>query len=192
MLIDGTERLTEGVTLYLGDNLAMLPSVAECSIDACVTDPPYHLTNRTPDVKWCAECNRVLCGNDGKPSCCPKCGGRLEYQRSEGGRGFMGKTWDGGDIAFRPELWREVLRVLKPGAHLLAFGGTRTYHRMACAIEDAGFEIRDTIMWLYGSGFPKSHNIGLSISKLNGEEREILGEKEGTYADIRRDKETGR
>lgn len=68
----------------------------------------------------------------------------------------MGKSWDGGDIAFRPELWREVLRVLKPGGHLLAFGGTRTYHRMACAVEDAGFEIRDQIGWLYGQGFPKN------------------------------------
>jgi site-specific DNA-methyltransferase (adenine-specific) len=82
----------------------------------------------------------------------------IAYAR--GAKGFMGKQWDGGDIAFRPELWAEVLRVLKPGAHLLAFSGTRTYHRMACAIEDAGFEIRDQIGWCYGSGFPKSHNIG--------------------------------
>jgi len=73
-------------------------------------------------------------------------------------RGFMGQIWDGGDLAFQPELWAEVFRVLKPGAHLVAFGGTRTYHRMACAIEDAGFEIRDQIGWTYGSGFPKSHN----------------------------------
>jgi site-specific DNA-methyltransferase (adenine-specific) len=68
----------------------------------------------------------------------------------------MGKTWDGGDISFRPELWAQVYRVLKPGAHLLAFGGTRTYHRMACAIEDAGFEIRDCVQWLYGQGFNKN------------------------------------
>src|ERR1017187_2920305 len=106
--------------------------------------------------------------------------------------GFMGKKWDSTGISYSVDFWSEVLRVLKPGGHLLAFGGTRTYHRMACAIEDAGFEIRDQIQWLYGSGFPKSLNIGISISKLNGEEREILGEKEGTYADIRRDKETGR
>jgi DNA modification methylase len=79
--------------------------------------------------------------------------------------GFMGKQWDGGDIAFRPEVWREVYRVLKPGAHLLAFGGTRTYHRMACAIEDAGFEIRDCVMWLYGSGFPKSHDVSKGIDE---------------------------
>jgi site-specific DNA-methyltransferase (adenine-specific) len=71
----------------------------------------------------------------------------------------MGKQWDGGDVAFRPETWAAVSRVLKPGAYLLAFGGTRTYHRLAVAIEDAGFEIRDTVMWVYGSGFPKSHNL---------------------------------
>jgi site-specific DNA-methyltransferase (adenine-specific) len=72
----------------------------------------------------------------------------------------MGKTWDGGDIALRAETWRLVYDCLRPGAYLLAFGGTRTWHRQAVAIEDAGFEIRDTIMWLYGSGFPKSHNAG--------------------------------
>lgn len=70
----------------------------------------------------------------------------------------MGKAWDGGDVAFRPETWTAVLRVLKPGAHLLAFGGTRTFHRLMCAIEDAGFEIRDTLMWVHGEGFPKSKN----------------------------------
>ena len=73
--------------------------------------------------------------------------------------GFMGKSWDNTGIAYKKEVWAEVMRVMKPGAHLLAFGGTRTYHRMACAIEDAGFEIRDQIQWLYGSGFPKSHNL---------------------------------
>ena len=72
--------------------------------------------------------------------------------------GFMGKRWDASGVAYDVELWREALRVAKPGAHLLAFGGSRTYHRMTCAIEDAGWEVRDCIMWLYGSGFPKSHN----------------------------------
>jgi DNA modification methylase len=76
--------------------------------------------------------------------------------------GFMGKKWDSTGIANSVELWSEVLRVLKPGAHLAAFGGTRTYHRMACAIEDSGFEIRDSLMWVFGSGFPKSLNIGKS------------------------------
>lgn len=73
--------------------------------------------------------------------------------------GFMGKGWDRTGIANNVDMWAECLRVLKPGGHLIAFGGSRTYHRMACAIEDAGFELRDQIMWLYGSGFPKSRNL---------------------------------
>lgn len=77
--------------------------------------------------------------------------------------GFMGKSWDASGIAYSVELWREVLRVLKPGGHLLAFGATRTYHRMACAIEDAGFEVRDSLHWLYGTGFPKSLNVSKAI-----------------------------
>ena len=89
--------------------------------------------------------------------------------------GFMGKGWDKSGIAYNVELWKKALRVLKPGGFLLAFGGSRTYHRIACAIEDAGFEIRDTIMWLYGSGFPKSMNIGLAIDKKNGVESEVIG-----------------
>lgn len=82
--------------------------------------------------------------------------------------GFMGKSWDNSGIAYSVELWQQCLRVLKPGGHLLAFGGTRTWHRLAVAIEDAGFEIRDNIAWLYGSGFPKSHNVALGIDKKNG------------------------
>jgi DNA modification methylase len=74
--------------------------------------------------------------------------------------GFMGRAWDSTGIAYNVDLWRECLRVLKPGGHLLAFGGSRTYHRLACAVEDAGFEIRDQIMWIYGQGFPKSKNLG--------------------------------
>ncbi len=79
---------------------------------------------------------------------------------------FMNKHWDY-DVP-TIELWREVLRVLKPGAHLLSFGGTRTYHRMVCAIEDAGFEIRDQVQWIYGSGFPKSLNVGKQIKEFEG------------------------
>src|SRR5690606_12037981 len=78
---------------------------------------------------------------------------------------------------YNVELWKECLRVLKPGGHLLAFGGTRTYHRMTCAIEDAGFEIRDCIQWLYGSGFPKSHDISKAIDKKLGAEREVIARK---------------
>ena len=90
--------------------------------------------------------------------------------------GFMGKSWDSSGIAFNVEVWQEALRVLKPGGHLIAFSGSRTYHRMAVAIEDAGFEIRDQIMWVYGSGFPKSHNISKGIYKAAGAEREVVGE----------------
>ena len=80
--------------------------------------------------------------------------------------GFMGKSWDSTGIANNVDMWKECLRVLKPGGHLLAFSGTRTYHRMASAIEDAGFEVRDMIEWVYGSGFPKSLNIGKAVDKL--------------------------
>jgi site-specific DNA-methyltransferase (adenine-specific) len=89
--------------------------------------------------------------------------------------GFMGKRWDSSGIAYDLSVWRECLRVLKPGGHLLSFGGTRTYHRMTCAIEDAGFEIRDCIMWVYGSGFPKSHDVSKAIDKAAGAEREVVG-----------------
>jgi site-specific DNA-methyltransferase (adenine-specific) len=82
--------------------------------------------------------------------------------------GFMGKSWDNTGIANNVELWEEVLRVLKPGGHMLAFSGTRTYHRMVSAIEDAGFEIRDMINWTYGSGFPKNHDISKAIEKKKG------------------------
>ena len=95
-------------------------------------------------------------------------------------KGFMGKDWDGGDIAFRTDVWSECYRVLKPGGHLLAFSHSRTYHRMAVAIEDSGFDIRDQIMWIYGSGFPKSHNIGKAIDKIQGNER-VIGKSKGTF-----------
>lgn len=88
--------------------------------------------------------------------------------------GFMGKDWDGTGIAFDPEFWREVYRVLKPGAHVVAFGGTRTYHRMACAIEDAGFEVRDSLHWVYTQGFPKSLDVSKAIDKAAGAERDVI------------------
>ena len=90
---------------------------------------------------------------------------------------FMGKEWDKGVPPV--DYWQEALRILKPGGHLLSFGGSRTYHRMACAIENAGFEIRDQIMWVYGSGFPKSLNVGKAIDKVTGAEREVVGVSEG-------------
>jgi site-specific DNA-methyltransferase (adenine-specific) len=115
-----------------GNNLDVLPTLADNSIDSIVTDPPYEL-------------------------------------------GFMGKKWDSSGIAYSVELWQQCLRVLKPGGHLLSFGGTRTYHRVAVAIEDAGFELRDSIAWLYGSGFPKSLDVSKAIDKQAGAEREVIG-----------------
>ena len=88
------------------------------------------------------------------------------------GLSFMGKDWDHGIPGVH--FWVEALRVAKPGCHLLAFGGTRTFHRLACAIEDAGWEIRDCLGWLYGSGFPKSHDVSKAIDKAAGAERERL------------------
>ena len=118
------------IQLLLGDCLERLRELPDCSVDACVTDPPYGLS-------------------------------------------FMGKAWDY-DVP-TVEVWREVLRVLKPGGHLLAFAGTRTQHRMAVQIEDAGFEIRDMIAWVYGSGFPKSLDVSKAIDKAAGAEREMVG-----------------
>jgi len=126
-----------------GNCLEVLPGLNE-QFDACITDPPYHLTSIVKRFGFEGSAPAQF-GTDGA------------FARAS--RGFMGKQWDGGDIAFRPETWRLVWDVLKPGAHLAAFGGTRTFHRMAVAIEDAGFEIRDTLSWLYGTGFPKSHNL---------------------------------
>ena len=88
---------------------------------------------------------------------------------------FMGKKWDSLGTAFQVEVWEEALRVMKPGAMLFAFGGTRTSHRLTCAIEDAGLEIRDCLMWLYGSGFPKSHDISKAIDKQKGVKGKIAG-----------------
>jgi DNA modification methylase len=120
--------MKEKFKLLEGNNLELLKTLEENSIDSIVTDPPYGLS-------------------------------------------FMGKKWDYNVPSV--EFWKEVYRVLKPGGHVLSFGGTRTYHRMVVNIEDAGFEIRDQIMWVYGSGFPKSLNIGKAVDKLQGNEREV-------------------
>jgi site-specific DNA-methyltransferase (adenine-specific) len=101
------------------------------------------------------------------------------------GLSFMNKKWDY-DVP-SVEFWKEVYRVLKPGGHILSFGGTRTYHRMVVNIEDAGFEIRDQIMWLYGSGFPKSHNIGKAVDKLEGNEREVVGKSNNINFDNKKE-----
>ena len=91
--------------------------------------------------------------------------------------GFMGKSWDASGIAFDKKTWELAFQLLKPGGYLLAFSASRNYHRMAVAVEDAGFEIRDQIMWINGSGFPKSLNIGMGVDKKQGNERVTVGER---------------
>jgi site-specific DNA-methyltransferase (adenine-specific) len=161
--------MPNNIDLRLGDCLEVLKTIPDNSIDSVVTDPPYHLTS--------------IVKRFGKEDSAPaQFGTDGAYARAS--KGFMGKEWDGGDIAFRTDVWEECLRILKPGGHLLAFSHSRTYHRMGVAIEDAGFEIRDQIMWVYGSGFPKSHNIGKAIDKIEGNEREVVGEYETSIPQI--------
>jgi len=155
--------------IYQGNCLEVIKSFPDNSIDAIVTDPPYDLVSVT---------KRFGSPNSrNTPSMNTKEGGVFARKA----RGFMGKEWDGTGIAFRVDLWKECLRVLKPGGHLLAFGGTRTYHRMAVAIEDAGFEVRDMLEWIYSSGFPKSLNVGKAVDKLQGNEREVVGTETTPY-----------
>jgi site-specific DNA-methyltransferase (adenine-specific) len=135
---------TEKYTLVCGDCLEYMQTMPDKSVDAVITDPPYHL--------------KSIVKRFGKPERTPAQFG-VDGAYSRHSTGFMGKEWDGGDIAHDPKTWEACLRIAKPGAFLLAFGGTRTFHRLACAIEDAGWEIRDCVMWVYGSGFPKSHNL---------------------------------
>lgn len=143
-----------------------LPRLAE----TCITDPPYDLTANKKGGSGAASLNV-----------------NSPAGRSRVATGFMGKSWDGTGVAFDPATWAKVLESLKPGAMLLSFGGPRTYHRMTCAIEDAGFGIRDCLCWLYGSGFPKSLDVSKAIDKAAGEQRErIRGVRSGvvkfTYA----------
>jgi DNA modification methylase len=143
--------------LYHGDNRDVLRQLPDNSLDSCVTDPPYALVSI---VKRFGGANAAPAkGNDA-------------YMRASAG--FMGKTWDTGETAFSEEFWVDVLRVLKPGGHVAAFGASRGYHRMACAIEDAGFEIRDSLMWVYGTGFPKSHDVSKGIDKARDDRPDIL------------------
>lgn len=158
----------DSITVIHGDSREELKKLADGCIDSVVTDPPYALTSIVKRFGKAKE------SDDTKTS-------KRTRDRSDGyarliAGGFMNQKWDTGETAFDPEFWVEVLRVLKPGGHVLAFGGTRTYHRLACAIEDAGFEIRDQIGWLFGSGFPKSHNVSKGIDKRNGATRRVVSE----------------
>jgi hypothetical protein len=146
------------VVLHLGDSVEVMRSMADESVDAIVTDPPYELTSGKRGGTGAASINLD------SPY------GRARIGTGNGAGGFMGKAWDATGIAHSVEMWSEALRVLKPGGHLAAFGGTRTYHRMAVAIEDAGFEVRDCLAWMYGSGFPKSLDVSKAIEStiLNG------------------------
>ncbi|MCG7507082.1 DNA-methyltransferase [Mesorhizobium retamae] len=143
------------VELRPGDCRDVIRAMPDDSIDSVVTDPPYALVS--------------IQKRFGKEGSAPTRDGDV-YSRSSAG--FMGKQWDTGETAFAVEFWAEVFRVLKPGGHVVAFSGTRTYHRMTVAIEDAGFEIRDQLAWVYGSGFPKSHDVSKAIDKHFGAERE--------------------
>lgn len=144
----------EPAIIHVGDCLEILRTLPDCSVDSIVTDPPYGL-GKEPDAlamlaDWLATGHHDVKGS-----------------------GFMGKAWDA--FVPQPALWRECLRVLKPGGHLLAFAGTRTHDLMALGLRIAGFEIRDTIMWVYGSGFPKSLDVSKAIDKAAGAERDVVG-----------------
>ena len=163
------EIVVEGSTLYNGDCLVVMDNMNKCSVDSIVTDPPYHLTS--------------IVERFGKQGSAPAQFG-TDGAFARASKGFMGKEWDGGDVAFQVDTWRKCFELLKPGGHLIAFSGSRTYHRMAVAIEDAGFEIRDQCIWLYGSGFPKSLNIGKQVDKLNGVQGKVLNTRKVTSSDI--------
>lgn len=158
------------IDLRLGDCREVLRSVPDESLDACVTDPPYGLS-KEPDI---AEVLRHWLAGE-------------SYEH--GSKGFMGSAWD--SFVPGPEYWREVYRVLKPGAYLLAFCGTRTWDLLSIAIRFAGFENRDTIRfdgppalgWAYFTGFPKSHAVGKAIDRAAGAERTLVGIKKNNKSD---------
>lgn len=208
--IDIEEAIAETTSVFLdgkvelrkGDCRDVLRAIPDNSIDSVVTDPPYALVS-------------IVKRFGGKNAAPAKSNGATgAYERAS--RGFMNQTWDTGETAFATEFWAEVLRVLKPGGFVVAFSGTRTYHRMACAIENAGFEIRDqiaslsdnggpmdqfmaslneeqlaafarvvddamptgTLLWGFGSGFPKSHNLSAAIDKGAGAERTVVSTRD--------------
>jgi site-specific DNA-methyltransferase (adenine-specific) len=129
------------VTVHHGDSRQVLKAIPAGSISAVITDPPYAL--------------ETIVRRFGGPNAAPAQG--RAFARMSGR--FLGHQWDNGSDAFDPDYWREAWRVLKPGGHVIAASGTKTYHRLACAVEDAGFEIRDMLSWLYATGFPHSHGV---------------------------------
>ena len=145
--------------LFNEDNLAVLRRMPDNSVDAVVTDPPYGL-GKEPDA--------LTMLRDWMDT------GHHEVK----GKGFMGKSWDA--FVPQPAQWHEVYRVLKPGGHVLTFAGTRTQDLVALGLRLAGFEIRDLVAWVYGSGFPKSLDVSKAIDKAAGAEREVVGTKKGT------------
>ena len=138
----------------------MLGFYPDAHFASVVTDPPYALVSV---VKRFGSDTAAPARSDGPSGV---------YARASSG--FMGQRWDTGEVAHDAGFWAEVLRVTKPGGHLVAFAGTRTYHRLAVAIEDAGWEIRDQLAWVYGTGFPKSHDVSKAIDKAAGADREVI------------------
>lgn len=167
-----TVELARDIWLHPGDCLEVLARLPTDHFDSCVCDPPYGLEFMGKDWDGADGFRRALNGADvGRDDVF----GRASARGPEYRAGHLFQDW-----CFA---WaREVLRVLKPGAHLVAFGATRTYHRLACAIEDAGFEIRDQIAWAYGQGFPKSLDVSKAIDREAGAVREVVGRKTGRAA----------
>jgi len=195
------DGITARVRVEHGDSREVLKTLAAESVDSCVCDPPYALVS--------------IARRFGADGAAPARSGGATGVYARASAGFMGQKWDTGETAFDPAFWREVWRVLKPGAHVVAFGGARTYHRLAVAIEDAGFEIRDMfadlvasdaaaaafrdslndeqarqflrcieesrfggmLAWIYGSGFPKSHDVSRGIDKAAGAQRRVVRER---------------
>ena len=195
--------------LIQGDCIEKLREIPDNSIDAIVTDPPYGLEfmGKDWDAPWKAgqpsrEFNDIEKGTLGGFTALPnhnrvnnlKCENCNKWKFSSNPCKCENPNFPPAKLmamqGFQDwcEQWaKECLRVLKPGGHLLSFGGSRTYHRMACAIEDAGFEVRDQMMWVYGSGFPKSHNIAKALDKEAGVEPEVVGRNPNSREDSKKE-----
>jgi site-specific DNA-methyltransferase (adenine-specific) len=161
--------------LLLGDCREVLKTLPDNSVDAIVTDPPYGLEfmGKEWDAPW--KSKDVRQPDDPTFTKTDNAYGRSKVRYAMGSSYGSGNEAMVGFQEWYYEIAKEMLRVLKPGGHILSFGGSRTYHRMACAIEDAGFEVRDQMMWVYGSGFPKSHNISKAIDKKGDKTEEWNG-----------------